>query len=51
MKTAIRIVVPQPGATLPYSEFNGFKALPKAVTFPVLLPKAALNFVPVAIYV
>jgi hypothetical protein len=27
-------VVPQPGATLPYSEFKGFKAVPKAVTFP-----------------
>ena len=35
MKTPITTVVPQPGATLPYSEFNGLSNVPKAVTFAV----------------
>lgn len=35
MKTPITTVVPQPGATLPYSEFSGFNNVPKAVTFAV----------------
>ena len=41
IKTPITGVVPQPGATFPYSEFRGFKAVPNAVTFPfvtVVLP-------------
>lgn len=29
--TPIKGVVPQPGATLPYSEFNGFNKLPAVV--------------------
>jgi len=28
-------VVPQPGATFPYSEFSGFSSVPKFVTRPV----------------
>lgn len=35
IKIAIIFVVPQPGATLPYSEFKGFRMLPKTVTFPL----------------
>ena len=31
MKIAINGVVPQPGATLPYSEFKGFNNVPKGV--------------------
>jgi LPXTG-motif cell wall-anchored protein len=33
--TAIRDVVPQPGATLPYSEFSGFSKVPRLVTKPL----------------
>lgn len=29
---AITIVVPQPGVTFPYSEFNGFSRVPRLVT-------------------
>jgi len=35
MKTPIITVVPQPGATLPYSELSGFSNVPRAVTFAV----------------
>jgi len=50
MNTAIRTVVPQPGATFPYSEFNGFSAVPSAVTFPWLAPADfTFDVVPVAI--
>lgn len=31
---AIIVVVPHPGATLPYSEFKGFSIVPKGVIFP-----------------
>lgn len=34
MNVAIITVVPHPGATFPYSEFNGFSIVPKVVTFP-----------------
>ncbi len=34
MKTAINTVVPHPGKTLPDSEFNGLKRVPKGVTIP-----------------
>jgi hypothetical protein len=37
MKTPMIKVVPQPGATLPYSEFKGFKAVPNGVTLPSFL--------------
>ena len=37
IKKPINGVVPQPGDTLPYSEFNGFKRLPRIVTLLVLL--------------
>jgi hypothetical protein len=47
MKVAITTVVPQPGATFPYSEFRGFKAVPNAVTFPLVT--AVLPFDVVAI--
>jgi len=33
--TAIQIVVPHPGATLPYSEFRGFRRVPRLVTKPL----------------
>ena len=49
IKTPIRTVVPQPGATLPYSEFNGFKAVPNAVTFPPPIGAFARVVMPVAI--
>ncbi len=35
INTPIITVVPQPGATFPYSEFSGFKIVPKVVTFPL----------------
>jgi len=35
MKTPMITVVPQPGATLPYSELSGFSNVPRAVTFAV----------------
>ena len=35
MNPAINTVVPHPGATFPYSELSGRKAVPKAVTLPV----------------
>jgi len=41
MKVPITTVVPQPGATFPYSELSGFKAVPNGVTLPfvtVFLP-------------
>ena len=38
----IRPVVPQPGATFPYSEFSGFIAVPSAVTF--ALPMSEVLF-------
>ncbi len=31
MKTPMSTVVPQPGATLPYSEFSGFRTFPNRV--------------------
>ena len=31
MKTPINTVVPQPGATLPYSEFSGLRMFPNRV--------------------
>jgi hypothetical protein len=34
INTAIRGVVPQPGVTLPYSEFKGFSKIPRLVTNP-----------------
>ena len=34
MKTAIKIVVPQPGNTFPASEFKGRKRVPNGVTIP-----------------
>ena len=34
MKIAIKTVVPQPGNTLPASEFNGRKRVPSGVTIP-----------------
>jgi hypothetical protein len=37
-------VVPQPGATLPYSEFKGFNALPKPVCFAISLFKKLSRF-------
>lgn len=37
MKKAIKRVVPQPGDTLPYSEFRGLSRRPKFVTRPLLL--------------
>ena len=38
------------GATFPYSEFNGFNAVPKAVTLPWLTAAFPFAVVPVAIY-
>lgn len=35
INTAIIIVVPHPGATFPYSEFNGFRIVPNVVIFPL----------------
>lgn len=35
INTAITPVVPQPGATFPYSEFKGFSIVPNVVTFPL----------------
>ena len=35
IKTPIITVVPQPGATFPYSELSGFKSVPSAVTLAV----------------
>jgi hypothetical protein len=35
IKRAIKGVVPQPGATFPYSEFRGFSKVPKLVTRPL----------------
>lgn len=35
MKIPIITVVPQPGATFPYSEFNGFSIVPRVVIFPL----------------
>jgi hypothetical protein len=37
MKTAIRGVVPQPGATLPYSEFSGRSRSPSRVRMAIVL--------------
>ena len=39
-KNVINGVVPQPGATLPYSEFKGFKRVPRTVT----LEFVAINY-------
>jgi hypothetical protein len=50
MKIAIKTVVPQPGATLPYSEFKGFKRVPNEVTIPVSITSDLIfDVVPVAI--
>ena len=49
IKTPIITVVPQPGATLPYSELSGFSNVPKAVTFAVSADCFALAVDPVAI--
>jgi hypothetical protein len=48
MKTPINTVVPQPGATLPYSEFIGFSNYPNGVTKLVSKPSClifAVDFV------
>ena len=37
MNSPMITVVPQPGATLPYSEFKGFNIVPKGVFFPFVL--------------
>jgi hypothetical protein len=37
MKNAMSGVVPQPGATFPYSEFSGFSRVPRFVTNPSLV--------------
>jgi PsbN protein len=42
-------VVPHPGATFPYSEFNGFNAVPSGVILLVDSSIFALDVVPVAI--
>jgi hypothetical protein len=38
MNTAIKGVVPHPGATFPYSEFNGFSKVPRLVTTLLFIP-------------
>jgi len=35
IKKPIKGVVPQPGDTLPYSEFSGFRTVPRFVTEPI----------------
>ncbi len=55
MKTPINTVVPQPGKTLPASEFNGRNRVPSGVEIPGSAielsdtPDLALEVVPVAI--
>lgn len=50
MKIPIITVVPQPGATFPYSEFNGFKIVPNVVTFPFELDILFFDIVVIIIY-
>ena len=52
MKTAIKTVVPQPGKTLPASEFNGRNRVPNGVWIPGSSNEELATFfdVPVAIY-
>jgi hypothetical protein len=56
INTAINTVVPQPGNTLPASEFNGLKRVPNGVTIPGSWKEEPLDWfdlafdVPVAIF-
>jgi hypothetical protein len=51
IKTAISGVVPHPGATFPYSEFNGFKILPTLVCLPLLLEVSLIIWVAIKIII
>ena len=53
INTPIITVVPQPGATLPYSELRGFNKVPNVVTllvFKALLPFAVFLVIILEIY-
>lgn len=47
MKKPIRGVVPQPGATFPYSELSGFKTIPKKLILGLPLGVSSITFVAV----
>lgn len=47
MKSPIRGVVPQPGATFPYSELSGFKTIPKKLILGLPFGVSPITFVAV----